>query len=226
MPNISVVMPCLNEEKSIKTCIEKIQKVFKNNKISGEIIVSDNASTDSSVKIAKDLGVKVVNQSIKGYGAAYLQGLKSAKGNYIIIADSDNTYDFLEMPKFIQALDNGYDFVIGSRFKGKMQKGSMKPLHKYIGNPFLNFIFNILYKTNFSDTHSGFRAFTKKGINNLDLKQQGMEFALEMIVKVSKANLKSTEIPVNYYVREGHSKLSSFKDGTRHLSFMLGEWLK
>lgn len=226
MLQISVVLPCRNEAKAIGKCIEKINSVFMSENINGEVIVSDNASTDSSGKIAKSMGAIVINQPVPGYGAAYLEGLKHAKGKYVIIGDSDNTYDFLEMPKFIRALDEGYDFVIGSRFRGKMEKGSMKALHKYIGNPFLNFIFNVLFKTNFTDTHCGFRAFTKNAINSLDLKQQGMEFALEMIVKASKTNLKITEIPVNYYVREGYSKLNSFRDGAIHLSFMIRAWLK
>jgi len=223
MVDVSVVLPCRNEEKTIGICIDKINSVFKSQKINGEIIVSDNNSTDNSVRIAKSKGAKVVNQKILGYGAAYLKGLKTAKGTHIIIADSDNTYDFSEIPKFLKELENGHDFVIGSRFKGKMEQGSMKPLHKYIGNPFLNFIFNLLFRTNFTDTHCGFRAFTKKAYKSLNLTELGMEFALEMIAKASKLNLKIKEIPVNYYKREGYSKLSSFRDGFRHLSFMLKE---
>lgn len=224
MVSVSVVMPCLNEEKTLKVCIEKIQRVFKSNNINGEIIVSDNASMDDSARIAREKRAIVVDQPIEGYGATYQKGLEKASGNYIIIADSDNTYDFLEIPKFIRALDEGNDFVIGSRFRGKMEKGSMKALHKYIGNPVLNFIFNVLFKTNFTDTHCGFRAFTKDTLKKLRLKQNGMEFALEMIVRASKLDLKIKEIPVNYYKREGVSKLNSFRDGSKHLIFMLNNF--
>jgi len=225
MVDVSVVMPCRNEEQTIGTCIDKINLVFKGKQINGEIIVSDNASTDSSAKIAKEKGAIVVNQPIEGYGATYQKGLEKAKGKFIVIAHSDNTYDFLELPKFLHELEQGYDFVIGSRFSGKMEKDSMKPLHKYIGNPFLNFIFNTLFYTNLNDTHCGFRAFTKESLKKFDLKQNGMEFALEMILQASKLNLKISEIPVNYYKREGYSKLNSFRDGFRHLSFMVKNWL-
>lgn len=226
MPRISVVMPCLNEEKSIGICIKKINVVFTEKNISGEIIVSDNGSGDSSMEIAEKLGAKIVVQPVRGYGAAYIKGLNQAKGEYIIMADSDNTYDFFEMPKFIQALELGSDFVMGSRFGGEMENGSMKPLHKYIGNPLLNFCFNFLYGTNLSDTHCGYRAFTKKAYKKLKLSQKGMEFALEMIVNASKNNLKISEVPVNYYRRQSPSKLDSFKDGFSHMAFMIGERLK
>lgn len=226
MPLISVVMPCWNEEKTIGICIKKAQKAFKTMNLKGEIIVADNASSDRSAEIAKSLGAKVVFQPISGYGATYLEGLKHTKGDYIIIADSDNTYNFLEIQKFVEALEEGYDFVIGSRFRGKIEKGSMKPLHYYIGNPLLNTIFNILFYTELTDTHCGYRAFTKKALQKLDLKHHGMEFALEMIVKASKSNLKIKEVPINYYKRISPSKLNSFRDGARHLSFMLKEWLK
>jgi len=219
--DISVVMPCRDEEATIKKCINKVKKVFKENKLRGEIIISDS-SADNSAKIARKLGVRVIKHNKKGYGNAYLEALKHAKGEYIVIGDSDNTYNFLEIPKFLEALNQGYDFVIGSRLRGKIQPNSMKWLHQHIGNPLLTKIFNLLFKTNLSDTHSGFRAFKREILEKLNLKSEGMEFALEMITKVVKNNFKIKEIPINYYPREGGiSKLNSFKDGFRHLTFMI-----
>jgi len=201
MVDVSVVMPCLNEEKTIGLCIQKTKKVFKELGLKGEVIVSDNNSIDNSISAAKKHGAIVVNQPISGYGATYLKGMEIVKGKFIVIADSDNTYDFSEMPKFIKQLDEGYDFVIGNRFLGKMEKNSMIFLHKYIGNPLLNFVFNILFYTDLGDTHCGFRAFTKSSFKKINPKTFGMEFALEMIVNAAKLNLKISEVPVNYYKR-------------------------
>ncbi|MFH1391566.1 MAG: glycosyltransferase family 2 protein [Candidatus Diapherotrites archaeon] len=226
MVDVSVVMPCLNEGKTVGICIQKAKKVFKELGLKGEVIVSDNNSTDNSISVAKNHGAIVVKQPIAGYGATYLKGLGIAKGKFIVIADSDNTYDFSEMPKFIKQLDEGYDFVIGNRFLGKMEKGSMIFLHKYIGNPLLNFVFNIFFYTDLGDTHCGFRAFTKNAFKKINPKTHGMEFALEMIVNAAKLNLKIAEVPVNYYKRDSPSNLRSFSDGARHVSLMLHEWLK
>jgi len=226
MLDISVVMPCLNEEKTIAICIQKAKKVFKEQGLKGEIIVSDNNSTDNSRKIAEENTVIIVKEQVPGYGAAYLKGLKRANGKFIVIADSDNTYDFLEMPKFIEKLNSGFDFVMGNRFLGKMEQGSMIFLHRYIGNPFLNFFFNIFFPTKLGDTHCGFRAFTKSTFEKLNLKTNGMEFALEMVLNAGNLNLKIAEIPVNYYKRNAPSNLHSFRDGFRHVSFILFSKLK
>lgn len=220
---VSVILPCRNEEKGIGLCIRKVQKAFKNCKISGEIIVSSN-SDDGSADIAKKLGVKVVEHRRIGYGSAYLEGFKIAKGKYIIMGDADNTYDFLEIPKFIHALDEGYDFVIGTRLKSKILPGSMRWLHQYIGNPLLTFIFNILFRTRLSDAHSGFRAFKREVLKKMNLKSHGMEFALEMLIQASKDGIEIKEIPITYHPRKGISKLNSFGDGFRHLKFMYNYW--
>lgn len=189
-----------------------------------EIIVSDS-SDDRSAEIAKESSAVVVEHTNLGYGAAYLEGFKVAKGKSIIIGDSDNTYDFLEIPKFVSALRD-CDFVIGSRFRGNMEKGSMKVLHKYIGNPALNYIFNVLFGMNLSDTHCGFRAFKKEVLDELDFKEKGMEFALEMIVKIAKKRYRIKEVPINYYKRYALSKLRTFRDGFNHLCFMVKEkWI-
>jgi len=216
---ISVVLPCKNEEKTICICIKKIKKALRNHDF--EIIVSD-FSSDKSKELAKNLKATVINAK-DGYGNAYIEGFKHAKGEYIIIGDADNTYDFLEIPKFITELDKCYDLVIGSRLQGTIKKGAMKPLHRYIGNPLLTGVFNLLFNTNLSDTHSGFRAIKKSKLKKLNLKSPGMEFALEMLIKASKNKLRIKEIPITYSKRIGESKLNSFSDGVRHLKLMLKE---
>lgn len=223
--DVSVIIPCLNEEEGIGSCIKKIQKVFEDKKIKGEIIVCDNGSTDNSEKIARSLGVKLLHELNRGYGNSYLKIIKSSgviKGKYIIMGDADGSHDFSEIPKFLNALEEGNDFVIGSRFKGVIEKGSMRFLHKYFGNPILNFIFNFLFKTKFSDTHCGYRAIRKENLYKLDLNCEGMEFALEMLLKVVRAKMKIKEIPVNQYKEASKFKplKESFKVGFRHLKFM------
>lgn len=220
MVEYSVVLPCRNEEKTIGKCIERINKAFKRFNINGEIIVSDS-SVDKSAAIAKKLGAKVVKHNKVGYGIALLEGFAQAKGKYIIMADADNTYDFFELPRFTEALNEGHDLVVGSRFRGRIKKRAMPFLHKYIGNPLLSFIFRRFFKTRLSDIHCGFRAIRKDALDELNLKTTGMEFASEMILAAEKNNLKIREVPVLYSPREGESKLKSFGDGWRHLRFML-----
>lgn len=218
---VSVVIPSLNEEKTIGICIEKAKKVFEKYIINGEIIVSDN-STDRTPEIAGSLGAKVVTPDKRGYGYAYLYAFKHAKGKYIVIGDADNTYDFLEIPKLLEPLKRGEaDLVIGSRFKGKILNGAMPWLHKYIGNPVLTLFLNIFFKAGVSDAHSGFRAFTRDALEKMELRGDGMEFASEMIMRAVWAGLRIKEVPITYYPRQAESKLHSFRDGWRHLKFML-----
>jgi len=217
---VSVILPALNEERTIEECIRKILDVFKNNAIYGEIIVADSSS-DRTGEIAASLGARVINVEKKGYGNAYLTGFNHAHGRYVVMGDAGNTYDFLDIPKLITPLRNGADFVIGSRFSGTIHKGSMDGLHRYIGNPILTWMINIFFHTNFSDTHSGFRAITREGFERLPLKTGGMEFASEMLVMASKEQLKIVEVPIDYYPRVTPSKLHSFADGWRHIRFVL-----
>ncbi len=220
-PEVSVVIPSMNEEETIGICIEKVKRVFKEYNINGEIIVADN-STDRTPEIARSLGAKVVTPDRKGYGYAYLYAFRHARGKYIVIGDADNTYDFLEMPKLLEPLFKGEaDFVIGSRFKGKILKGAMPLLHKYVGNPLLTFLLNVFFKTKVSDSHSGFRAFTREALEKMNLRCHGMEFASEMIIEAARKGLRIVEVPITYYPRAGDSKLRSFSDGWRHLKFML-----
>lgn len=218
---VSVVLPCLNEEKAIGVCVKKIKEVFSREGITGEIIVADNGSIDRSTEIAKQEGAAVFLEPQRGYGAAYLRGLREAKGKYIIIADSDNTYDFYEMPKFLKSLKTGYDFVMGSRFKGKIRKGAMSWSHRYIGNPILSCMTRIFFHTRLSDIHCGMRAFTAEAYRKMRLRTLGMEFATEMVVSALRHNLKIYEIPINYHPRRGESKLMPLADAWRHIRFML-----
>ncbi len=220
MKELSVILPCQNEEATIGICIKKIKQVFEKENIDGEIIISDS-SKDNSVKVARDLGVEVIEHGKNGYGLACLEGLKKAVGKFLIIGDADDTYDFLELPRFLNALRKGYDFVIGSRIKGDIKKGAMPFLHRYIGNPLLSYLLNLFFKTNVSDTHCGFRAFRGDVLEKLDLHTTGMEFASETIINAIKNKLSITEVPISYYPRKGKSKLRSFSDGWRHLRFML-----
>jgi len=218
--DVSVILPALDEERTIGECITRIQKVFHDNAIYGEIIVSDS-STDRTTEIAESKGALVVHPERKGYGNAYLTAFSHARGRFIVMGDADNTYDFLEIPKLITPLKNGADFVIGSRFKGIIHKDSMDSLHRYIGNPVLTWMLNFIFHTRYSDTHSGFRAITREALDRLPLTTGGMEFASEMLVMASKERLRIEEVPISYYPRVTPSKLHSFADGWRHVRFVL-----
>ena len=218
---VSVILPCLNEEKTIAVCIRKIKEVFAREGIHGEIIVVDNGSVDGSNAIARGEGALVICEEHKGYGAAYLRGLREAKGRYIIMGDADNTYDFYAIPEFLKPLKEGYGFAMGSRFKGKIQKGAMSWSHRYIGNPILSGLCRLFFRTKLSDIHCGMRAFTYEAYKKMKLKTTGMEFATEMVVAALMNNLKIFEVPIKYYPREGESKLKPLYDAWRHTRFML-----
>jgi glycosyltransferase involved in cell wall biosynthesis len=218
---VSVVMPCLNERDGIASCIDKAKSAIKSNNLSAEIIVADNGSTDNSAEIARNLGARVVIQKEKGYGLAYQFGISQARGEYIIIGDSDDTYDFSEIMKFILPLREGWEFVNGSRLKGRIHAGAMPYLHRYFGNPLLSFILNLFFKSGFSDVYCGMKAFTRRAYDKIKPTCPGMEFALELIINVSRSNLRRIEVPIELHPRKGKSKLRTFKDGWRSLRFML-----
>ena len=226
MVEVSAVLPCMNEAPTIGVCVEKINSVFASKNIFGEIIVVDNASEDSSIEIAVKAGAKVLNCPIIGYGGACLEGIQNSSGKIIVVCDSDNTYDLNETPKLLDELAKGNDIIVGSRFLGKMEKGAMKPLHRYIGNPLLTFIFNILFGTNYTDSHSGFRVIKRGALKKLNLRDKKFNLTLEMLIEAKRKGLKVKEIPINYYARISPSKLNSFRDGSRHLLFMLTERFK
>ena len=218
---ISIVMPCLNEEETLSTCIEKAQTTLDTLGIQGEIVIADNGSTDDSVAIAKRLGARVVHQPLRGYGAAYLAGLSASEGKYIVMGDSDDTYDFTDLERFFTPLCDGYDFVIGNRFKGEILPGAMPWARRYIGNPVLSGMLRLLFGTYISDSHCGMRAFTQEAYKRMRLKTTGMEFASEMVIKAVQENLKILEIPITYHPRGGESKLNAIRDAWRHVFFML-----
>ncbi|MBI4496865.1 MAG: glycosyltransferase family 2 protein [Chloroflexi bacterium] len=221
VPEVSVVFPCLNEELTIGACIRKALEAFQENGLRGEVVVCDNGSADNSVGIAESLEARVVHQPERGYGNAYLKGIAAARGRYIVIADSDDTYDLHEIPRFLTPLREGYDLVMGNRFTGKILPGAMPWLHQYIGNPVLSGILNLFFHTGVGDAHCGMRAFTHEAYPRMRLRTGGMEFASEMVINAAQAGLKITEVPITYYPRLGESKLHSLRDGWRHLRFML-----
>ena len=220
MVNVSVIFPCLNEEKSIGQSIGKVQNIFNKHGFNGEIIVVDNNSTDNTSTIAKQFDVKYVFEPKRGYGNAYLSGLKHVNGDYLILGDPDSSYDFNEIPKFLFYLDK-YDFVIGSRFKGEIKKGAMPVLNRYVGNPGIRLLLRIFFNIRLSEPSTGFIGMKKEILNKLQLKEPGMEFSSEILVKVKKENFTMKEIPIVYYKRDGKSKLNPFRDGFRHLRFIL-----
>jgi Glycosyl transferase family 2 len=219
-PVVSVVIPCLNEEENIERCVKTALEVLDESGIPGEVIVADNASEDRSAELASAAGARVIYEPRRGYGSAYLAGFAAARGRYIVMADADLTYDFREIPKFVEHLDEGAELVMGDRMDS-IQPGAMPWLHRYVGNPVLTGILNVFFRTGVSDAHCGMRALRRDVLPRLDLRTTGMEFASEMVIRASKENLDIREFPIEYHPRGGESKLSSFRDGWRHLRFLL-----
>ncbi|MEA2294448.1 MAG: hypothetical protein QOE86_2087 [Solirubrobacteraceae bacterium] len=219
-PKVSVVIPCLNEAENIEACVTRAWDAMRGAGIDGEVVVSDNNSTDGSGEIATAAGARVVHEPRPGYGSAYLAGFAAARGAYIVMADADLTYDFAEIPRFVAELDNGAQLVMGDRM-GNIHPGAMPWLHRYVGNPILTGILNVFFKTGVSDAHCGMRGFRRDILPILDLRTTGMEFASEMVIRASKEKLRIAEFPIEYHPRGGESKLSSFRDGWRHLRFLL-----
>lgn len=222
-PEISIIIPALNEEKTISACIERIKEGCDALGIRYEIIIVDS-STDQTPVIAAAMGAQVIHPEKRGYGNAYLAGFESAKGKIIVIGDADNTYDFRIIPDMIRPIQQGRaDMVIGSRMKGTILPGAMPALHQYLGNPMLTRLLNFAFGTRFSDCHSGFRAIRADALSRLALHTGGMEFASEMMIEAAKKNLQVTEIPITYYPRQSPSNLHSFADGWRHVRFIMLE---
>jgi len=224
-PEISIILPCLNERGAIISCLREIKKAIEEHSLEAEAIVVDNGSTDGSADVVleymKEFAfLKLVREERGGYGYAYLTGFREAGGKYIFMGDADGTYDFGEIPKFIEKLRRGSDLVIGNRFSGMMEKGSM-PILSRIGNPLLSSLVRIFFGVKIKDIHCGARAVSKKALDEITLRTGGMEFASEMVIKAARKNLSISEIPIAYRVRIGKSKLHSFADGWRHLRFIL-----
>ena len=220
-PEVSVVMPCLNEEAAIGACIEKIRRTFDQAGLDGEIVVCDNGSTDRSVAIAEAMGARVVHQPERGYGNAYLKGFDSARGRYLVMGDADDTYDFTLIPEFLKPLrEGGNAFVTGSRYLGGGD-GNITGLHRWFGNPALTRILNALFGTRYTDVYCGFRAFSREAYERIRPVSPGMEFNLELAINAGLAGLKTAEIPIVLAPRKGESKLRTFRDGWRSLRMML-----
>ncbi len=220
---VSIIMPCLNEAETLETCIKKAQWFIAENDLAGEVIIADNGSNDGSQEIASRLNARVVNIPAKGYGSALKGGIEAARGKYIIMGDADDSYDFSNLNPFVRKLRNGYDLVMGNRFKGGIESGAMPPLHRYLGNPVLTGIGKLLFNSPCNDFHCGLRGFRKDAISSLELQTTGMEFASEMVVKATLHKMQITEVPTTLSP-DGRSRpphLNTWRDGWRHLRFLL-----
>ena len=220
---VSVVIPCLNEANSLAYCVDKAVTAFRNAGLSGEVVVADNGSTDGSIQIAEEHGARVVHVRERGYGAALRTGIAAARGPIIIMGDADDSYDFTDVPRFVEKLREGYDVVMGNRFRGGIQPGAMPKLHKYFGNPGLTALLNLSFHVGIGDSYCGMRGFTRALYDKLDVRSSGMEFALEMIIKSAQIGAHITEIPIVLWPdkRGRPPHLRSFRDGWRSLRFML-----
>src|SRR5215208_7387292 len=217
---LTVVIPCLNEEENITEVVTRARTVLEREGIDGEVVVADNRSEDRSAELATAAGARVVHEPRRGYGSAYMAGFAAARGRYIVMADADLTYDFEDIPRFVEHLDAGGELVMGDRMDN-IQPGAMPWMHRYIGNPVLSGILNLFFKTGIRDAHCGMRALRRDVLPRLDLRTPGMEFASEMVIRASKEDLDIRELPIHYHPRGGESKLSTFRDGWRHLRFLL-----
>lgn len=220
---LSIIMPCLNEAETLATCIQKAQWYLTEYQIQGEVLIADNGSTDGSQEIAKKMSATLVNVKEKGYGSAIMGGILAAKGEFIIMADADDSYDFTKLNPFVEKLRGGYDLVMGNRFKGGIKPDAMPFLHKYLGNPVLTRLGKLFFRSPCDDFHCGLRGFRKQAILGLNLRTTGMEFASEMVVKSTLNGLKITEVPTTLSP-DGRSRkphLRTWRDGWRHLRFLL-----
>jgi len=222
-PVASVVMPCLDEERTLPRCIEAAWRGIEAAAIPGEVIVVDNGSSDRSVEVAAAAGARVVRCERRGYGNALRAGFAAARGRFILMGDADLSYDFGELPRFWKEIQAGSDLVMGSRLRGRIEPGAMPWLHRYVGNPALSGILRLLFHAPVSDAHCGLRAFTRDAVGRMDLRTGGMELASEIVIKAATAGLRISEIPITLHkdARGRPPHLRSFRDGWRHLRYML-----
>ena len=220
---VSVVMPCLNEAETLEVCILKAQRALREANIAGEVVIADNGSTDSSVEIAERLGARVVNVRAKGYGNALMGGIAVARGEYVVMGDADDSYDFGHVPRFVEQLRNGADVVMGNRFRGGIQKDAMPALHRYFGNPALTRLGRIFFRSSVGDFYCGLRGFRKDAYRQMALRTTGMEFATEMVVKATLLQLRIVEVPTTLSPdgRNRPPHLRTWRDGWRTLRFFL-----
>jgi glycosyltransferase involved in cell wall biosynthesis len=222
-PELSIVLPCLNEARTLAACIGQIQRAISDHRIDAEIIVADNGSTDGSSEIAAELGARIAAVPERGYGSALMGGIAAARGRYVIMGDADSSYDFGDIPKFLEQLRVGADLVMGNRFRGGIQKGAMPFLHRNLGNPVLSFLGRLFYHAPCGDFHCGLRGFSMQAYRRMDLQTTGMEFASEMVVKASLFGMKIAEVPTTLSPagRDRPPHLRSWRDGWRHLRFLM-----
>ena len=220
-PSVSVVMPCLNEEATVGVCVAKAVAWLQRAGVSGEVIVVDNGSTDRSVELAEAAGARVIHERRRGYGQAYLRGFAEARSEFVVMGDSDDTYDFTDLDRLIEPLTQGADMVIGNRFTGGISRGAMPWTHRYIGSPLINYVIRLFFGKRLGDSQSGLRAFRRSVPEELRLRSTGMELASEMIVSAARAGLRIDEVPAPYEVRRGESKLNTMRDGWRHIRYLL-----
>ncbi len=220
---LTILMPCLNEALTLGRCIEKARAFLARSGVIGEVVIADNGSTDGSQDLARSLGARVISVPTKGYGAALIAGIDSASGEYVVMGDSDDSYDFSRLDNFLSELRRGSQLVIGNRFKGGILPGAMPALHRYLGNPVLSFLGRLFFRTPVQDFHCGLRGFSRDAVRSLDLSCSGMEFASEMIVKASLKGLRISEVPTTLSPdgRDRPPHLRSWPDGWRHLKFLL-----
>lgn len=215
---VSVVLPCLNEIESVGAVVREVRDTLARGAIDGEIVVVDNGSTDGSDRAAADAGARVVRESRRGYGNAYLAGFEAATGDVVVMADADGTYDFSALPRFLERIDDGDDLVVGMR---EIEPNAMPWFHRHVGNPALSFFVRVLHHGRVTDAYCGMRAIRRDALDRLHLRQPGMELALEMLVRASRAHMRVSEIPIRYRVRVGESKLRTVRDGWRSLRFLV-----
>jgi glycosyltransferase involved in cell wall biosynthesis len=220
---VSVVIPCLDEANSLAACIDKAHQAFRQAGIRGEVVVSDNGSSDGSIELAREHGARVVHAALRGYGHALRKGIEEARGAFVVMGDADDSYDFGEVPRFVEKWRQGYEVVMGNRFRGSIKPGAMPLHHRYLGNPVLSWILRVLFRSSVGDAHCGMRGFTREVYERLDLRTTGMEFASEFVIKASRVGARMTEIPITLWPdkRGRPPHLRSFRDGWRHLRFML-----
>jgi glycosyltransferase involved in cell wall biosynthesis len=218
---VSIVFPCLNESSSVGECVENGVGHLESAGIAGEVVVCDNGSQDGSALEAARAGARVVHEAARGYGSALRTGIRAAQGEYIVMLDADGSYDLGAIAPMVAALRTGADLVMGNRFRGRLAPGAMPWLNRHVGSPLLSWLLNLFFGTSVGDVHCGMRAFTRDAYHRLALKTTGMEFASEMVARAARIKLRIVEVPVDYHPRAGESKLRRYRDGWRHLRFLL-----
>ncbi|HTO97767.1 MAG TPA: glycosyltransferase family 2 protein, partial [Myxococcales bacterium] len=220
---LTVLMPCLNEAKTVAVCVRKAIEACREAGVSAEVLVADNGSEDGSPELAREAGARVIEVEEKGYGAALRAGIEAARGRYVVMGDADDSYEFQDVPRFVERLRDGNELVMGSRFRGVIHPGAMPFLHRFLGNPVLTWILNLFFGAGITDAHCGMRGFSREAIRSLSLRSPGMEFASEMVIRAAQEKLRISEVPTSLRPdgRGRRAHLRTWRDGWRHLRFML-----